>query len=805
MSPALRPPHRPSCIRLLAACLVAVVTLSASAPAQEATAVTAPAPAVAPAATATQAKQLLETVSDPHKRAALTQTLQTLAKTAPAAAPPPKPALPLAPDSLGAELLLQLSTGAGNLTRQADAFGRTFANFPLAWRWLGGLAADPARRALLLATAWHVALALLAAGLAEALCIRLLRRPIGLIADRAPSGALDRHDAAEDEPELGEFAEQRHQGHLRLDRAWHGLARLPFVLLRLVLDLIPLGVFAAVAVGGTAFADQQVTRLVLLAVVNAYVICRLATTLARMIVSPDAPRLRLVRMTDAAAAYTVRWVRRLAAVAAFGIGITAICQLYDLPPPAQPALLKLIFLIDHLFLVVIVLQVRAPVAKRIHARAGRIGLLAQLQNRLAAVWHIIATFYIMALWVVWAAEVRDGYSKIWRLFLLTSAVLLGARLIGIVALGLLDRLFRVSPELADRYPGIERRANHTYGLVRRGLSALLFILAGLVLLEAWGVHALGWLQRSRLGAHIVSASFTIAVAALLAVALWEAMNVGFDRQQAQLARDGQLVRLARIRTLLPIIRTALFVALLIIFGLTALSEIGVNIAPLLAGAGILGVAIGFGSQKLVQDFITGIFLLLENAMQVGDTVTLAGLSGVVETLSIRTIRLRAGDGSVHIIPFSSVSTVTNSNRGQGNAAVSVTIAADQDSDAAADALVDIARDLRSEPAYAAMILNDFALWGVDRVEGQGLTIVGQIPCTDSGRWGVQREFNRRLFRRFAELGIRLAVPVQQTLPPSLPSPPGRTLALARRGANEDAPAEETLIASPPPSALGHTQ
>ena len=102
-------------------------------------------------------------------------------------------------------------------------------------------------------------------------------------------------------------------------------------------------------------------------------------------------------------------------------------------------------------------------------------------------------------------------------------------------------------------------------------------------------------------------------------------------------------------------------------------------------------------------------------------------------------------------------------------------------------------------------MNDFALWGVDKVEGQGLTIVGQIPCTDSGRWGVQREFNRRLFRRFTELGIRLAVPVQQTLPPSLSSPPGRTLALARRGANEDAPAEETLIASPPPSALGHTQ
>ena len=104
------------------------------------------------------------------------------------------------------------------------------------------------------------------------------------------------------------------------------------------------------------------------------------------------------------------------------------------------------------------------------------------------------------------------------------------------------------------------------------------------------------------------------------------------------------------------LRTMLLVAIVIVVGADVLSEIGVNIAPLLAGAGVLGVAIGFGSQKLVQDLITGLFLLLENAMQVGDVVTLAGLSGTVEELSIRTIRLRALDGSVHIIPFSAVTT-----------------------------------------------------------------------------------------------------------------------------------------------------
>jgi small-conductance mechanosensitive channel len=255
-----------------------------------------------------------------------------------------------------------------------------------------------------------------------------------------------------------------------------------------------------------------------------------------------------------------------------------------------------------------------------------------------------------------------------------------------------------------------------------------------------------------------------------------------------------MVRNARLRTLLPILRTVLLITLLAVFGLTALSEIGVNIAPLLAGAGILGVAIGFGSQKLVQDFITGIFLLLENAMQVGDWVTVAGLSGSVENLSIRTMRLRAGDGSVHIIPFSSVSTVTNVNRGIGNAAVSVTVPLEEDTDHVSDVLAEIAKEMREERRFADMMRSDFQLWGVDKVDAGVATIVGQIVCTDGGRWAVQREFNRRMNMRFKEAGIRIASPVQTVLNGELPRP------LAKIGHG----AAPTLHESPPPAALGNT-
>jgi small-conductance mechanosensitive channel len=175
------------------------------------------------------------------------------------------------------------------------------------------------------------------------------------------------------------------------------------------------------------------------------------------------------------------------------------------------------------------------------------------------------------------------------------------------------------------------------------------------------------------------------------------------------------------------------------------------------------VALGFGSQKLVQDFITGIFLLMENAMQVGDWVTLAGVSGTVEYLSIRTVRLRGSDGSLFTVPFSSVSMVNNTNRGLGNAAVRVNIVFGQDVDLAINTLKEIGAALREDEKFKDGILSDFAFWGVDAVDGSAVTLAGQIQCRDTARWGVQREFNRRILERFRERGIEIANPQRNLL------------------------------------------
>jgi len=423
----------------------------------------------------------------------------------------------------------------------------------------------------------------------------------------------------------------------------------------------------------------------------------------------------------------------------------------------------------HLFIVVIILQCRRQVAEAIRAPADREGAAARVRNRVAGLWHYLAITLDLALWAVWALNIRNGYSLLLQYFVGTMAVALITRLATIVVLSLIDRGFSISPEILQRFPGLETRANRYLPLLRKILSAVIAFIGFVAVLEVWGVDAVVWFYGGQIGSRMLSAAATIGIAALVAAAIWEASNALMDRQLNVLSRDGHFARAARLRTFQPMLRTALLCLIVTVVGLTTLSEIGVNVAPLLAGAGIVGIAIGFGSQKLVQDLITGLFLLLENTVQVGDNVSVSGLSGIVENVSIRTIRLRAGDGSVHIVPFSAVTTITNSSRGAGNAAVGVNVSYKEDTDRAGQILKDIVAEMRREPEYRQAIRGDLELWGVDKVDGSMASIVGQIRCTDSGRWPVQREFNRRMKRRFQECGIEIAS-AGQTIVMQIPAP-----------------------------------
>ena len=792
----------------------------------------APVAAAAPGLSAVEARQALAVLRDPRQRLALEHTLEAIAtvaagKTPPAATPAPaaasapapataaKPPVQLNPNGLGAAVLVGASGFLNRLSAEVVATLHAAQSLPLLWGWLVVMATNPLAQSLLRQAAWRVVAVLVLALAAETAVRRLLRRPLAAIerqvlanchTDAAADGAEPAGETAGEEapeaqaahPDDAVDAEARAEaGEVEpplLSRRPGALAllrRLPAIFAHFLLDLLPVAGFvlvghvaAATPLGG---ADQA--RLVVLATIDATALAAAILCFFRMLFSPPRPGLRLFPVSGRLAAWAMRWLRRIVIVAVAGYGIGQVGLLLGLSQPAYDALLKIAGLINHIFVAVMILQQRRAVRGLLRAPEGAAGPLARLRNALAPIWHWIALFALAADWLVWAIELRHDYSAVLRALVLAVLMVVATRLALIVLTGSLDRAVRLRPEAVERYPGLAERLAFYHPLTVATVRGAVYVAATVLLLELLGVGLIGWLTGTSLGQRLASGFGTIGFTVLAAVVAWEAANIALQRQVTRLTRDQHAARAARLRTLLPLLRATLFVVIGAIAGLTVLSQIGIDIAPLLAGAGILGVAIGFGSQKLVQDLITGIFLLLENAMQVGDWVTVSGLSGAVENLSVRTIRLRAADGSVHIIPFSAVTSVTNTNRGLGNAAVGVTVSYAEDADRVMDTLREIAAGMRKEPEFSGRMLTDIQLWGVDKVDGGSVTIAGQIPCTDAGRWPVQREFNRRVKRRFQELGIALFNPAQTMILTPAPAPAARE-ALAAPGAPAALPRPE---------------
>ncbi|MGC8468836.1 MAG: mechanosensitive ion channel family protein [Acetobacteraceae bacterium] len=722
----------------------------------------APAPAARPAATAATKPAATKPAATKTGTAttgtAKTGTTKTgTAKTGTAKPAATKPAaslhIPLAPNSLAAMLLSDVSQRIRRLTREMVTTAQAVTRYQLLWFWITATVQDPGLRKLLLDAAWKLLLVMAAGTALEWLARRGLGRARSGLSEIAEGVGRSRDAEAEAAP-----ARLRGLPSLGL-LLW----RVPFVLGRLFLDLLPVAAFWLLATFLLAdvLGSTGLAQLVVLAVVDAYVAVRVVMSATRMIVSPDTPALRLVHVSDATALYLVRWVRRIAAVIAFGFGGIEVGVLFGLYPAARIALVKLVMLVVHVFAVIIVLQRRREVAAWIRGQHPPKGLLGRGRVWLARVWHIVAIFYVVALWVVWAIGLPNGFGLLLRVFLVSVAVLVGARLLTVALRDALDRWILEAPALAEGYPLLHERLRHYHPALRATVSAVVAAAAALLLLEAWGFGTLSWLTQGALGRRVSGAVGTIGLTLLFALLAWEGVNTGIQRHLTRLAAGAKAARAARLRTLLPMLRSALFVVIAIVVGLITLSEIGVNIAPLLAGAGVVGLAIGFGSQKLVQDIITGLFLLLEDAMQVGDVVALGGLSGVVENLSVRTIRLRAADGSVHVIPFSAVTTVTNQTRDFGYAVLNLQVGYKEDVDRVIALLTEIVHKMRDEPLWEDMIKDELEVWGLDQFGASGLVIACRIKTGPAQRWAVGREFNRRIKLRFEQEGIEIPYPYQR--------------------------------------------
>ncbi|GAB2192011.1 hypothetical protein MAH1_36200 [Sessilibacter sp. MAH1] len=251
-------------------------------------------------------------------------------------------------------------------------------------------------------------------------------------------------------------------------------------------------------------------------------------------------------------------------------------------------------------------------------------------------------------------------------------------------------------------------------------------------------------------------SFILAALALIFVAIliWESANAAMEF----VSSHSSLKSNARMNTVMPIIRNALLFTLSLLFIMVFLSGIGVDIYPLLAGAGVLGIAVGFGAQTLVKDFLTGFTVIIEDLLQIGDVVTVANRTGVVETLSIRKLQLRALDGTVHTVPFGEVSIVDNLTKDFSFYLMDVGVAYKENTDVVIECLREIDEEIRNDDDFKDRILSPIEIFGVDKFADSAVIIKARIKTRPLEKWNVGREFNRRMKYLFDERNIEIPFP-----------------------------------------------
>ena len=629
-------------------------------------------------------------------------------------------------------LLERLADRARSLTGSLQDLSIVLSDLPKALTWLRDRLADERRRTSLVDGVWKTVLAILLGLLAEWLMRLLMRGPRRRVEDR--------------------------EGEAFAVRAG-GLA------LRTLLDLLPIAALAAAAYAVLPqLAPGATTARVALTLIFGFVLARAILAVGRAVLAPRVGGLRLLPLSDGTAAYLYVWLRRLANTVVYGAVAIEALAAFDLPAGAHAALLHLLGLVVAAMLIVLILQNRRAVAAQLRGAADDAGGsrpgaggLRRAAGRLGDLWHVAAIVYVLAGLFVWLLDVEGGFAFLARATALSAVILLIAMAL-IAGLGrLLDRLFRIEAALLEKNPGLQQRANRYLAAVRRTVFGAILAAALLAILDVWG-FGIAELLQTPAGRALVRTILVVLVVTVGAFILWEFIETAAARYLSRLDESGEGSRAVRMRTLLPMVEKALLVAIVVVAGMIVLSEIGLDIGPLLAGAGVLGLAVGFGAQTLVKDVITGVFIIIEDSMAIGDFVTVAGRSGVVEDLSVRSVTLRAYSGAKHTIPFSSIGDVENLTKDYSYAVLDYGVGYSENVDAVTAVIRDVGDGLRTDPDWRDNIVEDLEIAGLQELGDSAVVIRSRFKCRPGFQWGVRREMNRRIKAAFDARGIEIPFP-----------------------------------------------
>ena len=216
----------------------------------------------------------------------------------------------------------------------------------------------------------------------------------------------------------------------------------------------------------------------------------------------------------------------------------------------------------------------------------------------------------------------------------------------------------------------------------------------------------------------------------------------------------------RLNTLMGILRKTTRIIIWSIFGMIFLEKININIVPILTGAGIVGLAVGFGAQELVRDFISGFFILLEDGIRTGDVVTLNGTSGKVERIELRTITLRDSSGVVHIFQNGKINTISNMTKGWSAMVFNIGVAYKEDLTKVMQLMKEVGDSMYAEEQYKSRMLDTMEVSGLNNFGDSALEIRGRIRTKPGQQWGIGREYRKRLKEAFDEHNIEIPFPHQ---------------------------------------------
>ncbi len=626
----------------------------------------------------------------------------------------------------GVQFLDRISERVDNVSRQLVSAATTVLDIPKYLQWAKDSVVQQDSRTRVLTALGNIILILMAGVLVQWLVGRLLEHP---------------RDAVEARIE---------------DRLW---LRLALLVLRTFLDLVPVIAFAGATYGVLAVLDPEtITRLITVAIINAGLITKAILVVARLVFAPRVETLRILAIGDETANYAFVWVRRFSYLTIYGFFAINTALLLGMPIASYTVFAKMLGLSIGMLLIMIVVQNRGPVSEIIRGDAS--GTIGNVRRRIADIWHILLILYLISVYIVWVFEVAGGFQFALRATLITIVIAVAARLFVATATHVIRSGFALSEDLKIRLPGLEARANLYLPWLLATVRVLVYLLCTFAILQAWGFSIFSWLAEP-IGRVLISKVFSITIIIAAAIVVWELVSAAIEHYlNATDVTGGKVSRSQRILTLLPLLRNIVFVVLAVIVVLTVLSELGINIGPLLAGAGVVGLAVGFGAQTLVKDVITGLLFLIEDAIAVGDVVQLGSHSGVVETVTVRSLRLRDLSGTVHQIPFSEVSSVINMTKDFSFAVMDIGVAYRENVDEVIEIIKQVALELRADPEFKQHIIDDIEVLGLDRFDDSAVVIRARIKTKPIMQWAVRRGFNKLLKQSFDRHGIEIPFPHQ---------------------------------------------